>query len=627
MDTETPEAASSPFNQYHTLRPKKPTEDSLRYISQIQGVLDNTEDPEEKITLISNVNQELRGMEVSLATDRKVSFTIEKIIKASSRSQLRLFLSYCKGFTIHMFTQRYASHVMQTALEQASYFLRNKESTDTVETTPLGEPLETLSQIIIQIVSELSSSFNKLMCDPCATHVIRILLCILCGYPPYYAKEKKHLNKGKRGNNEKHIFPQEYESSLLLLTEEMNKLSLEEMEEVLTNQYGSPVIQLLLTILPATSSVSLATSILQIQDDDDVLSYSTSLYIHLIKNTIGARTLEAITPFIPNKKLIIIYSSLVDSLLEYVDDRNGNYVIQQLLACIYEKNLVKKSYEILSPSISALYKSKKGVVLQLFNSCRRNQVYDKEISELLKPILLGECDNRGKSEPKDSKDEAKQFIMSILGLKENGGKIELNEKTCPFFYEYVQLASPLSLPYIYAISKMDFISLLRLCIYLRGDIVYTVLSQFIEDKNEKKSFVAFIKGFKYSDSPVLRSKISDNQEEKIAGTLKKITRNIKHQMNRNKSSSKKSEKRNIDNHEDINNNVQKESKKTKIENEIVNNEEKPKEELKIEEAPKTEEEPIKTSIADQSIHNNEEISEPKSLVRNTINKLGFKIRH
>ena len=84
------------FYSSHTARPKRASEDNLRYIMQIKGVLENTEDPEERITLISNVNQELRGMEVSLATDKKASFVIEKIIKYSNRNQLRLFLAYCK---------------------------------------------------------------------------------------------------------------------------------------------------------------------------------------------------------------------------------------------------------------------------------------------------------------------------------------------------------------------------------------------------------------------------------------------------------------------------------------------------------------------------------------------------
>ena len=86
-----------PLVHSRTRRPRHATEEELRYILQIQGVLNNTSDLEEKRILINNINEELRGTEVSLASNKKSSFVIQSILESCSRDQIRLFLSYSKG--------------------------------------------------------------------------------------------------------------------------------------------------------------------------------------------------------------------------------------------------------------------------------------------------------------------------------------------------------------------------------------------------------------------------------------------------------------------------------------------------------------------------------------------------
>ena len=180
---------------------------------------------------------------------------------------------------------------------------------------------------------------------------------------------------------------------------------------------------------------------------------------------------------------------------------------------------VKQTYELLSTQLEEFYHHKKGVALQLFNACRRNevsffplillQVYDVEISEQLKPLLLSECTNHTKDTPDPIISQIKNitedelFIMNILGLSEQGGKvlsfllplmqqILLNEKTCLFFYEYIQMRSPYSNKYISVLTKLETIQLLRLCLYLKGDIVYTMLAKYLKEKQDKTQFLSFI---------------------------------------------------------------------------------------------------------------------------------------
>ena len=82
-------------------RPRHATDEEIRYIMQIQGVLSNTTDIKEKQMLINNINQELRGKEVSLASNKKTSFVIQSVLENCSRDQVRLFLSYSKGWLLY----------------------------------------------------------------------------------------------------------------------------------------------------------------------------------------------------------------------------------------------------------------------------------------------------------------------------------------------------------------------------------------------------------------------------------------------------------------------------------------------------------------------------------------------
>ena len=87
----------------HTRRPRHATDEEVRYIMQIQGVLNNTKEEEEKHILINNINEELRGTEVSLASNKKTSFVMQSILENCNRDQIRLFLSYSKGDSLFGF--------------------------------------------------------------------------------------------------------------------------------------------------------------------------------------------------------------------------------------------------------------------------------------------------------------------------------------------------------------------------------------------------------------------------------------------------------------------------------------------------------------------------------------------
>lgn len=102
-------------------------------------------------------------------------------------------------FAIHMFTQTYASHVMQTALEVTNKYISEsiEEPEKALDTRVDGEPLETLVDLINIFVENVISHLITVCTDPNGSHVIRYLLCILMGCPHRYGDIKKHIEKGQ----------------------------------------------------------------------------------------------------------------------------------------------------------------------------------------------------------------------------------------------------------------------------------------------------------------------------------------------------------------------------------------------------------------------------------------------
>lgn len=109
-----------------------------------------------------------------------------------------IFACLTVDFAIHMFTQTYASHVMQTALEVTNKFLSQSadEEKNALQTRIDGEPLETLVDLVNIFVENVVGQLVTVCTDPNGSHVIRYLLCILMGCPHRYGDVKKHIEKG-----------------------------------------------------------------------------------------------------------------------------------------------------------------------------------------------------------------------------------------------------------------------------------------------------------------------------------------------------------------------------------------------------------------------------------------------
>ena len=97
-----------------------------------------------------------------------------------------------------MFTQTYASHVMQTALSVANKYLSQsiEEGHNALEQRPDQEPLEALGTLINLFVENILGQLSTVCTDVNGSHVLRYLLCILMGCPHRFGDIKKHTEKG-----------------------------------------------------------------------------------------------------------------------------------------------------------------------------------------------------------------------------------------------------------------------------------------------------------------------------------------------------------------------------------------------------------------------------------------------
>ena len=97
-----------------------------------------------------------------------------------------------------MFTQTYASHVMQTALSVANKYLSQsiEEGNGALEQRPDQEPLEALGTLINLFVENILGQLTIVCTDVNGSHVLRYLLCILMGCPHRFGDIKKLTEKG-----------------------------------------------------------------------------------------------------------------------------------------------------------------------------------------------------------------------------------------------------------------------------------------------------------------------------------------------------------------------------------------------------------------------------------------------
>jgi nucleolar protein 9 len=223
-----------------TDKPAKPESDTVTYLRQIEGLLDDfvrkesghsipagtndktidqDDDEEEeeedagddKLILVNNVFEEIAKQEAALSTDKMSSSIIEKVLKHGSDKQLVQFGVGLQGYFLFLASNRYSSHVIQTFLSLAGGVIERAEGGEAeglerAEVEVDGETLD-MAKIICSFCDEIDKQnggkWLSLARDICGTHVLRSLLMVLGGKPVvknsggFSKKKKKGQKKGR----------------------------------------------------------------------------------------------------------------------------------------------------------------------------------------------------------------------------------------------------------------------------------------------------------------------------------------------------------------------------------------------------------------------------------------------
>ena len=206
-------------------RPRRPNPDTIQYLKSLplderaeqseyayrKEQLNNSnnmnintseeEEVSEVLIAAQNALEEVHSELASLAGDEIGSQRLETIAKiactsttSSSSSSIgivytRMMLAGMMGYYRHLVLNRYGSHVVQTLLTIAAAQIRTRtiiitndnDGDNNHNNDDDHKELQSLEDLILQLVEELSPYYYELSVHVCGSHVLRSLLCVLAG--------------------------------------------------------------------------------------------------------------------------------------------------------------------------------------------------------------------------------------------------------------------------------------------------------------------------------------------------------------------------------------------------------------------------------------------------------------
>ena len=226
-------------------------------------------------------------------------------------------------------------------------------------------------------------------------------------------------------------------------------------EYLLKNKYSCFIVQLLLAHLPQDQREKLAHILLEIEDEER----SQRLLKELMIDANGSRSAEVLIRGCSEETVNSLFGTCVlPQLLEYSGNLRSNYVVQMFLARITDSSLVKSAFETLQDQLEVLYNSNnRGILLQMFNACRRTHTYEEAclnrvISILQNVLHLATEEERSMS----------VFIEKALAIEKEGGRVKINEPNAQYVLEAMLLDDPHCSVVCLPLLKLPVETLLRL---------------------------------------------------------------------------------------------------------------------------------------------------------------------
>ena len=192
--------------EFSTRRPKRVNADTVNYFRQISAAFENGEEDEEGMELlVENAIEEMSGNEASMASHKMCSYVVEMLLRAASDDQLLRIADSFTGFYLHLFTNRYASHVIESLFARFADILSGKSH----------QIKEKVSDVHVrQICEEVQSSWIPILSDPSGCHCLRALVNLLIGRAMQKKQSASKRKKKRKKNKNKETTTSEVDSAL-----------------------------------------------------------------------------------------------------------------------------------------------------------------------------------------------------------------------------------------------------------------------------------------------------------------------------------------------------------------------------------------------------------------------------
>jgi hypothetical protein len=391
-------------------KPRKVDADLLTYFKEVEHLLDNPgeEDLDQQL-LLQNIYDEMKAHEASLASDKKGSQIMEKILSRSTPKQIRSFFSGFKGYFAFLATNRYSSHVLQRIMGLAGQLIQDEMSGVGADAKDSDNEEEEDESEVLGMRELISACFDELMAgvewvwlmqDISGSHVLRSLVCILSGrklVADKRGKKAKHKEPEKHGSGDTvYNVPDEFANMLSTVVSDLMGSSSEKLLEFSCDSNASPLLQMLLR-LNKHKPAKMEPFVKQLLNWDDKTASVEAVW-NLSAEQTGSHVIEAVLECGDDTFVEELYQRCLNGhLVEYAAHPVSNYVVQQLCMRSTASLVDGIAVELMDKGgIAGLLNQKRsGIVWRLLEACVRHSTKVREVAKAIFSSVQAEGKKQG----------------------------------------------------------------------------------------------------------------------------------------------------------------------------------------------------------------------------------------
>ncbi|CAD7700054.1 unnamed protein product [Ostreobium quekettii] len=365
------------------------------YLVEVDEHLRGVAGADERALLVSNVAQEVLGVESKVAVDATCSRIVEGMMPEMGTEQLLKFLDGVLEADAlwSIASNPYGSHFLETMLHNLSSRLKTS-----------GHNMDNAVEVLQLIVKHLKAHLYEYLMDRYATHLVRSMLVLLSGRDvtvrskasqAHGQKDREHrigaleakLVTKQDTNHDEPVYKELLQQLLATLT--TADYGGDCMVVLRSSPYAGPVLQGFLRAASWDRELlcDLIWSVLGfdgVPDNSQLLS-AKSIIHGIMERKESSHLVETVFSVAPEEVLSALFSHVLNgSLLELSRHPCANFVVQSAAASARLPDQVAMLVAELGPHFGTLLMEQRaGVVLSVLASCQRRQVAQFEASNFL----------------------------------------------------------------------------------------------------------------------------------------------------------------------------------------------------------------------------------------------------